>query len=117
MLWLTRVFFIILLKMWNLHLQLVAVILLSGVLQEISTGAPKPLGFFFFINYDLCNAIIQHMIWICKQHDLQSLEARVFLLHVDLKLLIFAFHQKQVKWSPRKLQQLDFISKFTTNIR
>ena len=45
------------------------------------------------------------------------LEARHFIVLTDNKPLIFAFHQKRDKYSPRKFNHLDFISQFTTDIR
>jgi len=45
------------------------------------------------------------------------LEARLFTILTGHKPLIFAFHQKRNKCSPRQFNHLDFISQFTTDIR
>jgi len=45
------------------------------------------------------------------------LEARIFVIYIDHKLLIFAFRQKSEKSSPRQFCYLDFINQFTTDIR
>jgi cleavage and polyadenylation specificity factor subunit 1 len=45
------------------------------------------------------------------------LEARHFTIVTHYKPLIFAFHQKKDKFSPRPFNHLDFISPFTTDIR
>ena len=45
------------------------------------------------------------------------LEARHFMVFTDHKPLIYAFHQRRDKCSPRQFNHLDFISQFTTDIR
>ncbi|GBN99004.1 Transposon Tf2-11 polyprotein [Araneus ventricosus] len=95
---------------------------MGGVLQEISSDGPKPLGFFSnelsstqckYSTYDRELLAAYSVI----QHFRHLLEARVFTLYVDHKPLIFAFTQKQEKATPRRLRQLDFISQFTTDIK
>ncbi|GFU63755.1 integrase catalytic domain-containing protein [Trichonephila clavipes] len=45
------------------------------------------------------------------------IEGRVLILYTDHKPLTFAFNQKLDKASQRQLHHLDFLSKFTTDIR
>ena len=45
------------------------------------------------------------------------IEGRDFIIFTDHKPLIFAFQQDLNKCSPRQFRHLDFIEKFTTNIR
>ncbi|GFT99539.1 transposon Ty3-G Gag-Pol polyprotein [Nephila pilipes] len=44
------------------------------------------------------------------------LEGRNFSTYTDQKLLIFAFKQKPEKCSPRQLNNLDYITQFSTDI-
>ncbi|GBM82791.1 hypothetical protein AVEN_139439-1 [Araneus ventricosus] len=75
---------------------------MGGVLQEISSDGPKPLGFFSkklsptqckYSTYDRELLAAYSAI----QHFRHLLEARVFTLYVDHKPLIFAFKQKWEK--------------------
>ncbi|GBN07811.1 Transposon Tf2-11 polyprotein [Araneus ventricosus] len=95
---------------------------MGGVLQEISSNGPKPLGFFSkklsptqfkYSTYDRELLAAYSAI----QNFRHLLEARVLTLYVDHKPLIFAFTQKQKKATPRRLRQLDFISQFITDIK
>ena len=45
------------------------------------------------------------------------IEARHFTIYTDHKPLIFAFHQKRDKCSPRQFHHLDFIAQFSTDIQ
>ncbi|GBN91913.1 hypothetical protein AVEN_49895-1 [Araneus ventricosus] len=95
---------------------------MRGMLKEISSNGPKPLGFICkklsptqckYSTYDRELLAAYSAI----QHFRHLLEARGFTLYVDYKPLIFAFTQKQEKATPRRLGQLDFISQFTTGIK
>jgi cleavage and polyadenylation specificity factor subunit 1 len=56
-------------------------------------------------------------IYDAVRHFHHMLEAWQFSILIDHKPLIFAFHQKRDKCSPRQFNHLDFISQFTTDIR
>ncbi|GBL58551.1 Retrovirus-related Pol polyprotein from transposon 17.6 [Araneus ventricosus] len=95
---------------------------MGGVLQEISTDGPKPLGFFSKkLSPTQCKYSIYDRELLAAysaiQHFRHLLEARVFTLYVDHKPIIFAFKQKQEIATPRRLRPLYFISQFTTDIK
>jgi cleavage and polyadenylation specificity factor subunit 1 len=51
------------------------------------------------------------------RHFRHMLEARHFIILTDHKPLTFAFQQKGDNCSPRQFKHLEYISKFTTEIR
>ncbi|GBM88148.1 Transposon Tf2-6 polyprotein [Araneus ventricosus] len=100
---------------------------MGGVLQEISSNGPKPLGFFSkkisptqckYSTYESYWQFTESFLAVCSaiQHFRHLLEARVFTF-IDHKTLKFAFTQKQEKATPRRLRRLDFISQFTKDIK
>ncbi|GBO18941.1 Transposon Ty3-G Gag-Pol polyprotein [Araneus ventricosus] len=95
---------------------------MGGVLQEISSDGPKPLGFFSKkLSPTQCKYSTYDRELLAAYSAIQQfrhlLEVRIFTLYIDHKPIIFAFKQKQEKATPRRLRQLDFISQFTTDIK
>jgi cleavage and polyadenylation specificity factor subunit 1 len=95
---------------------------MGAVLQQLVNEVWQPLAFFSrklsptqqkYSAYDRELLAIYEAI----KHFRHMLEARHFVVFTDHKPLIFAFHQKKDKCSPRQFNQLDFISQFTTDIR
>ncbi|GFS54678.1 integrase catalytic domain-containing protein [Trichonephila clavipes] len=56
-------------------------------------------------------------IYLSLKHFKHLLEGNDFTFYTDHKHLTFAFQQKNEKASPRQLRQLQYISKFLTNIQ
>ena len=97
-------------------------IAMGAVLQQFVHNEWHPLAFFSrklntaqqkYSAYDRELLAIYEAI----KHFRYILEARHFVIFTDHKPLIFAFHQKKDKCSPRQFNQLEFISQFTTDIR
>jgi len=95
---------------------------MGAVLQQRVNDVWQPLAFFSrklspaqqkYSAYDRELLAIYDAI----KHFRHMFEARHFVVFTDHKPLIFAFHQKKDKCSPRQFNQLDFISQFTTDIR
>lgn len=95
---------------------------IGAVLQQQYLDSWKPIAFFSkklspaqtkYSTYDreLLGA------YEAVKHFRHLLEGRLFVIYTDHKPLIFAFHQKTDKVSPRQLRHLDFIAQFTTDIR
>ena len=56
-------------------------------------------------------------IYEAVRHFRHMIEGRHFTIYTDHKPLIFAFHQKRDKSSPRQFRHLDFIAQFSTVIQ
>lgn len=93
----------------------------GAVLEQLEGDIRRPLGFFSkklspteqsYSTYDRELLAVYQGIKYFKP----NLEARKFIICTDHKPLIYAFHQKSDKASPRQIRQLDFISQFTTDI-
>ena len=56
-------------------------------------------------------------IYLSIKHFRHLLEGRQFTVLTDHKPLVFAFHAKPDRHSPREIRHLDFISQFTTDIQ
>ncbi|GFT42263.1 gag-pol polyprotein [Nephila pilipes] len=94
---------------------------IGGALFQIINNEPQPLAFFSgklspteknYSAYD-CELLASYA---SIKHFIHMFEARDFKLFTDHKPLTYAFKQRLDKCSPRQARQLDFISKFTTNI-
>jgi cleavage and polyadenylation specificity factor subunit 1 len=95
---------------------------MGAVLQQRAQDVWQPLAFFSrklspvqqkYSAYDRELLVIYEAV----RHFRHMVEARHFTVFTDHKPLIFAFHQKRDKCSPRQFNHLDFISQFTTDIR
>jgi cleavage and polyadenylation specificity factor subunit 1 len=95
---------------------------MGAVLQQREQDVWQPLAFFSrklspaqqkYSAYDRELLAIYEAV----RHFRHMVEARHFTVFTDQKPLIFAFHQKRDKCSPRQFNHLDFISQFTTDIR
>jgi transposase InsO family protein len=94
---------------------------IGGVLEQQLEDNWQPLGFFSkklnnaqrgYSTYDRELLAIYEGI----KHFRHALEGRAFVVQTDHKPLIYAFHQRSDKASPRQLRHLDFIGQFTTAI-
>ena len=95
---------------------------MGTVLQQRAQDGWQPLAFFSrklnpaqqkYSAYDRELLAIYEAV----RHFRHMLEARHFMIFTDHKPLIYAFHQRRDKCSPRQFNHLDFISQFTTDIR
>ena len=91
-------------------------------MEQAVEGIPKPLAFFSakltpterkYSAYDRELLAIYRSIL----HYRHFLEGRHFTIFTDHKPLVYAFHQKPEKCSPRQSRQLDLISQYTTDIQ
>lgn len=97
-------------------------IAIGAVLNQHSNGAWKPLAYF---SKKLSPSQIKYStydrellgIYEAIKYFRHMIEGRVFTIFTDHKPLIFAFHQRSDKASPRQLRHLDFIGQFSTNIQ
>lgn len=94
---------------------------LGAVLQQRVEDTWQPLAFFSkkmnptqqrYSAYDRELLAVYESV----KHFRHMLEARHFTIFTDHKPLIFAFQQKDQKGSPRQINQLYFISQFTTDV-
>uniref|UniRef100_A0A0C9RQ48 RNA-directed DNA polymerase n=1 Tax=Fopius arisanus TaxID=64838 RepID=A0A0C9RQ48_9HYME len=94
---------------------------IGAALEQLENGAWKPLGFFSrklspaetrYSTYDRELLAIFSSIKFFRH----ILDGRAFVIKTDHRPLVYAFSQRADKASPRQLNQLDFISQFTTNI-
>ena len=95
---------------------------MGAVLQKKVQGNWQPLAFFSkklspaqrkYSAYD--RELLA--IYEAMRHFRHMIEARHFTIYTDHKPLIFAFHQKRDKCSPRQFRHLDFIAQFSTDIQ
>ena len=95
---------------------------IGGVVHQFKDGCWQPLAFFSQKlnstqrNYSTYDREL-YSIYASIKHFRNLLEARDFIIFTDHKPIIFAFHQKNEKASPRQLRQLDFIGQFSTDIQ
>lgn len=94
----------------------------GAALHQIIEDRTEPLGFFSkkFTetqkNYSTYDRELAAM-YMAVRHFRDSIEGRELHILTDHKPLIFAFHQRPEKASPRQINHLEFISQFTTDIR
>jgi hypothetical protein len=95
---------------------------MGAVLQQKVQGYWQPLAFFSkklspaqckYSAYDRKLLAIHEAM----RHFRHMIEAWHFTIYIDHKPLIFAFHQKRDKCSPRQFCHLDFIAQFSTDIQ
>lgn len=95
---------------------------IGGVVNQLSDKGWQPLAFFSrklsraernYSTYD--RELVA--IYAAVKHFRNILEARTFTIFTDHKPLVFAFHQKNEKATPRQLRHLDFIGQFSTDIQ
>ena len=93
----------------------------GAVLQQRVQDVWLPLAFFSRKlspaqqKYSAYNRELQ-AIYEAVRYFRHMLEARHFTILTDLKPLMFAFHQKRDKCSPRQFNHLGFVSQFTMDI-
>lgn len=68
------------------------------------------------LSYSTYDRELLAVYWAVKYFRSQ-LEGRAFVIYTDHKPLIFAFHQKADKASPRQLRYLDYIGQLSTNLQ
>lgn len=94
----------------------------GAVVHQLENQHFEPLGFYSqkltepqknYSTYDKELTAIYQAV----KHFQHMLEGREFCIFTDHKPLIFVFHKKLEKTSPRQVRQLDYISQFTTDIR
>jgi hypothetical protein len=90
-------------------------------LEQKRDGNWKPLGFFSrkLISIETSYCIYDRellTIYAANKFFKHMLKGRDFVIKTDYTPLIYAFTQKLDKANPRRLGQLDFISKFSTQI-
>mgnify|MGYP004574948059 CR=1 FL=1 len=94
----------------------------GGVLHQLVDNQAQPLGFFSkrltsaqknYSTYDRELAAIYMSI----KHFEHTLEGREFTILTDHKPLVYSFSQRSEKSSPRRANQLDYISQFSTDIQ
>ena len=95
---------------------------MGAVLQLKVQGNWQPLAFFskkLSPAQRKYNAYDRELLAIYEavRHFRHMIEARHFTIYTDHKPLIFAFHQKRDKCSPRQFRHLDFIAQFSTDIQ
>lgn len=97
-------------------------IAIGAVLQQWIENAWQPLGFYTkkltnsqkkYSTYDRELLAAYSAVKRFKHH----LEGHHFTIFTDHKPLIYSFHQKSEKASPRQFRYLDYIGQFTTDLR
>lgn len=94
----------------------------GACLQQFKDSSWQPLAFFSHkMNPNQQNwpAYYRELyaVYAAVQHFRHMLQVQNFTIFTDHKPLIYAFHQKRDKLPPVQLNQLSFISQFTTDIR
>jgi hypothetical protein len=91
---------------------------IGGVLEQQLEDNWQPLGFFSkkLNNAQRGYSTYDRAIYEGIKHFRHALEGKAFVVQTDHKPLIYAFHQRSDKASPRQLRHLDFIGQFTTAI-
>ena len=92
------------------------------VLQQFVDGVWHPISYF---SHKLSSAETNYStfdrellaIYLAIKHFRHFIEGREFHVWTDYKPLTFSFATNSNRYSPRQACQLDFISKFTTDIR
>ena len=95
---------------------------IGAVLQQFVNGEWRPLSFF---SRKLKPAETRYStfgrellaIFLSIRHFRHMLEGRPFAVYTDHKPLTFALRTSSDKYSPREINQLDYISQFTSDIR
>ena len=95
---------------------------MGAVLQQRVMDCWQPLAFFsrkLSPTQQKCSAYNRELLAIYEavRYFWHMIEARHFTIFTDHKPLIFAFHQKKARCSPRQFHHLDFIEQFSTDIR
>ncbi|GBO02192.1 Transposon Ty3-I Gag-Pol polyprotein [Araneus ventricosus] len=95
---------------------------IGPVLQQYENSTWKPIAFYSKKlndtqqNYSTYDRELLG-IYLSVKHFKHYLEGRTFTIYTDHKPLIFAFHQKLDKAAPRQARQLNYISRFSTDIK
>lgn len=95
---------------------------IGGVVNQLNNNMWEPLACFSRrlspaeLNYSTYDRELVS-IYASIKHFQNILEAREFTIFTDHKPLVFAFHQKNEKATPRQLRHLDFIGQFSTDIQ
>lgn len=94
---------------------------LGAVLQQRVENAWQPLAFFskkMSPTQQRYSAYDRELLAVYEsvKHFRHMVEGRHFTIFTDHKPLIFAFQQKDQKGSPRQINQLYFVSQFTTDV-
>ena len=94
----------------------------GAALNQVVSGELTPIGFFSKSlnatqkNYPTFERELL-AIFLAIKHFRYFLEGRDFVIETDHSALVFALRSNHRKYSGRRLRQLQFISKFTSNIR
>ncbi|GFU75781.1 transposon Ty3-I Gag-Pol polyprotein [Trichonephila clavipes] len=94
----------------------------GSVLQQHIETTVEPLGFFSrklsatekkYSTFD--RELLS--IYLSVKHFRHMLEGREAIIYTDHKPLVFAFTRKHDNSTPRQIRYIEFISRFTTDIR